>query len=345
MGDERPGRSSAVTAAPVLTYGVQPGLRFACILAGQGGCRTLDWQELSQWTPDQGVAWVHLERDDPEAAAWLRTKSGIDGINCDALLAAESRPRVEACGDALLIVLRGVNRSPGSDALDLVPVHLWIDADRVISLRDKDHYLMALRDIREALVEGRGPKRPGELFVQIAEKVVQDIEPAVAELEDQADELDDKLLEHDSMTCRRKLSDMRREAIQLRRYMAPQREALFRLQIEDASWLSQRDKIRLREVTDRVLRHVENLDAIRDRATILHEDLAAQIAESHSKASNRLTTIAAILLPPSLIAGLLGANVGGIPGTGEPWAFALVCLVVVLLFPLEIYILRKLHWL
>jgi zinc transporter len=93
------------------------------------------------------------------------------------------------------------------------------------------------------------------------------------------------------------------------------------------------------------MRHVENLDAVRDRATILHEDLAAQIAETHSKVSNRLTLIAAILLPPSLIAGLLGANVGGIPGTGQPWAFALVCTLVILLFPLEIYVLRRLGWL
>jgi zinc transporter len=345
MGEERPRRPDGGLTGPGLGYGIQPGLRFACILDGSGGCRTLDFEQLSRWTPEQGVIWVHLERDAPEADAWLRGQSGIDSVNCDALLAAESRPRVEDSGDALLIVLRGVNRSEGSDALDLVPMHLWIDAHRVISLRDKDHYLMALRDIREALMQGRGPKSPGELFVQIAEKVVRDIEPTVAQLEDEADELDDTLLEHDSFVCRGKLSDMRRNAIQLRRYMAPQREALFRLQVEDATWLSRRDKIRLREVTDRVMRHVENLDSVRDRATILHEDLAAQIAENHSKAANRLTLIAAILLPPSLLAGLLGANVGGIPGTGEPWAFALVCLIVVALFPLEIYVLRRLNWL
>ena len=345
MGEERPGRTDAGLIGPGLSYGIQPGLRFACILDGRGGCRTLDFDELSRWTPEQGVIWVHLERDAPEADAWLRAQSGIDSVNCDALLAVESRPRVEECGDALLIVLRGVNRSEGSDALDLVPVHLWIDPHRVISLRDKDHYLMALRDIRETLVQGRGPKNAGELFVQIAEKVVRDIEPTVANLEDEADELDDTLLEQDSYVCRGKLSDMRRNAIQLRRYMAPQREALFRLQVEDVSWLSRRDKIRLREVTDRVMRHVENLDAVRDRATILHEDLAAQIAETHAKVSNRLTLIAAILLPPSLVAGLLGANVGGIPGTGQPWAFALVCVLVVLLFPLEIYVLRRLGWL
>ena len=346
MGDGRPQQQAGATGiAQGLTYGAHPGLRFAALLDGKGGCRSLEWDELVRWTPDQGVAWVHLERNDPQAAVWLQQHSGIDPVHCDALLAAELRPRVEESGDALLIVLRGVNRSPGSDALDLVPIHLWVDAQRVVSLRDKDHYLLALRDIREALQQGRGPKSAGELFVQIAEKIVQDIAPAVAALEDQADELDDKLLEHDSLACRKMLGDMRRRAIELRRYMAPQREALFRLQVEEASWLSPRGKIRLREVTDGVLRHVENLDAVRDRATILHEDLAAQIAENHAKASNRLTMIAAVLLPPSLFAGLLGANVGGVPGAGEPWAFAVVVLIALALFPLEIWILRRMNWL
>ena len=83
----------------------------------------------------------------------------------------------------------------------------------------------------------------------------------------------------------------------------------------------------------------------RDRATILHDDMRAQIAEKHALTATRLTLVAAVLLPPSLVAGLLGANVGGIPGSDDPWAFALVVLIVILIFPLEIWVLRRLKWL
>ncbi len=121
-----------------------------------------------------------------------------------------------------------------------------------------------------------------------------------------------------SAEARVKLGDIRHQAIQLRRYLSPQREALFRLQIEEMSWLEKRDKIHLREVTDKVLRYVEDLDAIRDRATILHEDLTAIVSEQISKTSNRLTLVAATILPPSLFVGLLGSNVEGIPGHDHP---------------------------
>ncbi|MCC6468086.1 MAG: zinc transporter ZntB [Alphaproteobacteria bacterium] len=328
-----------------LKYGEQPGLRFAVVLDGHGGCREMDWPGVDAWKPADGVLWIHLERDDPQAQAWLRYRSGIDPLTVEALLAEETRPRVEDFDESMLVVLRGVNRSRAGELLELVPIHLWIEHSRIISLRDKNHYMLALRDIREALFNGKGPRRTGALFTRIAEKLVKYLEPVINEFEDRADHLDETLLQHPTDQCRAELSDLRRHAILLRRYLAPQREALFRLQVEDAPWLSKRDKIRLRETTDKVLRHLENLDAIRDRSTILHEDLASQIAEEQARASNRLTTVAAVLLPPTLFTGLLGSNVEGIPYKDHPWAFAIACLIVLAMFALEIWLLRKMKWL
>ena len=45
------------------------------------------------------------------------------------------------------------------------------------------------------------------------------------------------------------------------------------------------------------------------------------------------------------IAGMLGANIGGIPGTDDPWAFVALCLLVIVIFPLELWVLRRLGWL
>src|SRR5262249_15424481 len=206
------------------------------------------------------------------------------------------------------------------------------------------HYMMALRDIRESLVAGKGPTGPGDLFVRIAEKTVKYVEPVLDELEEQADHLDHTLLESESEACRAQLGELRRRAIIYQRYLSQQREAMFRVQVEDASWLSKRDKIKLREVTDKLLRHVESLDSLRDRTTILHEDLTAHVNEKIAKNSHRLTVVAAVLLPPSRLAGLLGVNVGGIPGASSPVAFVIVCLLVLVLLPLEFVLLRRLGW-
>ncbi|MBL8672697.1 MAG: zinc transporter ZntB [Alphaproteobacteria bacterium] len=331
--------------AQTFESGIEAGLRFAYVLDGRGGGREVDWRGVRAWSPADGVLWVHLERDDEATAHWMREAAGIDPVTCEALLAEESRPRVECNEDALLVVLRGVDLKDGADAVDLAPVHLSVTGTRVISLRDKDDQIAALRDIRKSLAAGQGPRGAGELFAQIAAKIVRDLEPVLDKLEDSIDALDERLAGREISGAREALSAIRRQAIGLRRYLAPQREALFRLHLEEATWLARADKIRLREVTDRTLRYVESLDEIRDRATVLHEDIAAVASERTASATVRLTALTALLLPPTLLAGLLGANVSGIPFSDDPAAFAATCLLVVVMLAIEVWILRRSRWL
>ncbi len=331
-------------------YGYEPGLRFAAIL-GRGRSRCLTWGQLDRWKPEDGLLWLHLERDHPMAKHWLRTNSGIDPVLVESLIDDESRPRIDVFGDALVLVLRGISRVPkdrNSDfghGVDLVPVHVWIDGQRVISLRDATHSLKALRDLRNAAFAGTGPTRSGELLVGIAGKIVHDLEPVLDEMDDEVDELEETLLDAPSARFRRALAELRRRAIHLRRYLTPQRDALLRLQHEEPTWLLARDRIYLREILDTVQRYIEHLDAIRDRATIVHEDLNALITERVARTSNRLAALAAILLPPSLVAALFGMNLGGIPGERAPFGFIFACAGIVLLTLVILVVLRRAKWL
>lgn len=328
-------------------YGLEPGLRFACVLDGHGGAVPRNWAEVRGWQPEDGVLWIHLERDEREAQGWVQAESGLDPVVVEALLAEDTRPRVEVIGNGLLIILRGISRIPEDveselgDNIDYVPLHLWIDGQRVITLRDTDHSLMALRDLRKAMATGNGVTRPGELLARIAERLVADLEPLLEKMDCEVDALEDAVLEKaDADTVRlvdpaanqevrHRLSDLRRRAVHLRRYLTPQRDALNRLQREECDWFTQRDRILIREDIDKLHRFIEYLDAIRDRAIILHEDLSALVSERIafssmriSKASNRLTALAAVVLPPTLIAGIWGMNVGGVPYNQDPMGFA-----------------------
>jgi zinc transporter len=327
-----------------LQAGAEPGLRFACVLNGKGGCEERDWQGVAAWRPEDGFLWIHMERDTPEAVAWIREKSDVDPLVAEALLNDESRPTVESFDNALLLILRGVNIAE-RDEVELVPMHVWIDQYRAITLRDKDHALSALRDIRIALQAGRGPRKPGGLLVQICEKIVRDVAPSIDEMDDDVEKLEDAVIGTASKELRRSLADIRRRAVHLRRYLGPEREALIRLQTEDTRLLDKQNRLRLRCVIDSVIRYLEDLDALRDRTTILHEDLAAQLSEKIAQTSNRLTAVAAMLLPPSLVAGMLGANIAGIPGQENPFAFWELSGLILLLMMVQVFVLRRIGWL
>ena len=57
-----------------------------------------------------------------------------------------------------------------------------------------------------------------------------------------------------------------------------------------------------------------------------------------------LTIISAVLLPPSLLTGLFGINVGGMPGVDVSYAFWSVALVIPVIASVEVWMLRRLGW-
>jgi zinc transporter len=334
-----------------LSYGAEPGLRFAILLDGNGGCTPLDMAGVCTWMPRDGKLWLHFERDHAATRDWVAEKGGFDPVVAEALIADDSRPRVEPIDDGLLIILRGLCASPpeeveeSPDEVDLVPLHIWVTEDRLVSLRDSGHYLTALRDIRQALETGKGPRSTGELLALVSDKLVRDLEPVLDQMDEEVDELDDLVFDGDAGEVRERLKLLRRRSVQLKRYLAPQRDALSRIEHDDAPWLNNRDKLRMREVIDKLLRFIEYLDSIRDRTAILHDDLSTVISERIAHNSNRLAALAALLLPPSLIAGLFGMNVGGIPGVHDGYAFVAVVAFVMLMSALTLYILKRINWL
>jgi len=335
----------------VASYGAEPGLRFGVLLDGRGGCRTLDMDAVCRWKPDDGAVWLHFERDHAAAAEWVRTRGGFDPLVADALLEEESRPRVESIDDGLLIILRGVCASPPEEAgslpteIDLVPLHIWVDERRLVTLRESGHYITALRDIRLALDKGKGPKQTGELLALVSEKLVRDLEPVLDTMDEEVDELDELIFHGEASEVRERLKQLRRRSVQLRRYLAPQRDALNRIEHDDAPLLKDRDKLRFREVIDKLMRFIEYLDAIRDRTGILHDDLSTVISERIARNSNRLAALAALLLPPSVVAGLFGMNVGGIPGVNDTWAFIIIVAFVVTVSVATLVVLKRIKWL
>jgi zinc transporter len=318
------------------------GLVCAYRLDGQGGGEAVGWEAISAGAPAAGLLWLHLDYDHPHTRQWLEEGSGIDPVVVEALLADETRPRSVASQDGLLATLRGMNFNPGADPEDMVTVRLWVEAHRVISLRRRRS--MAMQEVQAALAAGDGPLDAGGFLVEVAERLLVRMAPVLTGLDDRVDALEEEVLTASSYELRTTIGGLRREAIAMRRYLAPQRDAMARLQTERVSWLTDLHRVHLRELADRVTRYVEDLDSARDRAAVTQEELNSRISEQMNRAMYVLSLVAGIFLPLGLLTGLLGINVGGIPGTENHWAFAAVCGLLVLLATVQVWVFRRFRW-
>lgn len=312
------------------------------LLDGNGGCREISFQEIESWKPEDGLLWVLVDRGSGAGRRWLDEGAGLPDIVCDALVKEEVRPRCLVMHDGILVVLRGVNLSPGEQPEDMVSLRLWVEENRVIDLRHRK--LRTLSEVRDKLGAGVGPRAMGDLVLELADTMLNGMEPAVDHLEEEIDELESGLRDGHGQGIREKLSSIRRRTIRLRRYLSPQRDAFARLRVEPLPWMEEHHKQRVGEVIERLTHIIEDLDWVREHAGVAQDELASLQSEAADRNMYRLSIIAAVLLPPSLIAGLLGANVSGIPLSDSPWGFPALCLAIGGLAALELWILRRFRW-
>jgi zinc transporter len=303
----------------------------------------LPWRPGQGAPQEAGLFWFHLNYTDAQAGDWLLGSGLLSAPVAQSLLDEETRPRVLHHGAGLLLTLRGVNLNPGAEPEDMVSIRLWIQDGLIISTRKRR--LSSVKTIQTMLADGEGPCNSGEFLAVLLRLMTDNIGSVIEELEDRMAEVEEEIVEHHGAGTRNNLADLRRQAIALRRYLAPQREALSRLTTEQVSWMSPDDHFRIRESTDELIRHIEDLDAIRERAALAHEEFVNFASEQLNRRMFMLSVVTVIFLPLGFLTGLFGINVGGIPGAENPRGFAAFCLGVVLAGAGIVLIFKRSRWL
>jgi zinc transporter len=181
---------------------------------------------------------------------------------------------------------------------------------------------------------------PGDLISSFAQITSDLLNPEIAALGDAMDDCEVALDTASILKTRRRVTEIRSQAISYRRFIAPQRQALERLSGAELDWLDEHDRIHLREAADSAARMTEELEAIRERAALIHEELTDRRAELIDSRSLLISIAALIFLPVTFVTGLLGMNVAGIPFAQEPWAFwgVVACCVLIAILVLAWFV-------
>lgn len=294
---------------------------FGYQLDGTGKARAIEPESDAQSEHSSPATWYHLDYSAGDAERWLRDR-GIEPNVAETLVRSDTRPRMLAAGNGVLVVLRGVNANPGAEPEDMVSLRMWIEKNRLISIRQRR--LLSAQDVRETLEEGKGPRDIPELVTAIIERVADRISDFVDTIETHIGAYEEDVETDDPDQVRRDVTALRRQTAVVRRFLAPQRDALDNLYRHSHDLLDEDQMYTVREQSDRITRYVEDLDLIRERALVVQEELMNKIAQEQNSRMYVLSVVAAVFLPITFISGLFGMNVAGLPGTEEPISFWLV---------------------
>jgi len=310
---------------------------------GSGGGQQLAGDDITDWLRDDRLAWVHLDADNSGTRQWLQSNLDyLDPTVFEMLLAHDTRPRAEMIDDGLLLILRGVNLNPEARPEDMISVRLWIQKQRIVTLRKRRS--KAISDIRAALEQGTGPKNAGDFVVSLTARLLERMTPSLNELKSELETIEDSVYMARQRDITAQLLHIARRAITFRRYLEPQKDAIIELTGAGPAWLDNSQLLSLSESRNTVNRYLEDLNAIKEKAKLLSDQISNILAEKMNRNMYKISIISAIFLPLGFITGLLGVNVAGIPGAEHPLAFGILGLFLVILVAIQIGLMKKSNW-
>jgi zinc transporter len=321
------------------------GLLHALVLDGLGGARRIAYGDIPSLELTEAESlWLHWDRGQAQAQAWLRQRSGLSEFVCDVLLEENTRPRLLALpADELLLFLRGVNLNPDAEPEDMVSLRVFADARRVISLRLRP--LRSTEAVLQQLEAGVGPKTSSEILLSLADALTDRVDDLVAVLTEKLDEEEDRVETDERYTPPQdKMLSLRRQAASLRRFLLPQREIYAQLTRNRLPWFVDDDTDYWNELNNRLIRYLEELELVRERVNLVLEAEERRMRERMNRTMYLLGVITGFFLPMSFLTGLLGINVGGIPGSEHPYGFAIACAIIAAVACFQWWIFRRLKW-
>ncbi|NVD08542.1 zinc transporter ZntB [Vibrio sp. JPW-9-11-11] len=286
--------------------------------------------------PIEANNWYHCQRDQPGLRQWLMENHISEGV-IDSLLADDTRPRFESYDDdSFLIILRGINLNQGSEPDDMLSLRILWHQGALISTRKVPS--RAVSTLINQLEQGKGPKSLDAVLVSMMNGINRLIADFLTPIEDKINELEgEEQINLDTLNL------LHFRLLKLRRYLKPQRYVFEDLISAEVTPL-EAQKTQVKNGLDLILRINESIEFYMDQ--INHQ--LANVAQRQSEVMNRNTylfsIIAGIFLPASFFTGLLGVNIGGMPGVDSPTAFTVFCIALVVVSVAEVIILRKLRF-
>ncbi|MGE0622747.1 MAG: zinc transporter ZntB [Pseudomonadales bacterium] len=310
---------------------------FGWALDGAGGAEAVAPPALDSDRP----VWLHYDYSKPDIIPSL-LELGLPEPLVESIVRLDTRPRTAVVPEGVLVVLRGVNMNPGANPEDMVSLRLWLTRNRLVTIRQRR--LFAVQDVQSTFSSGQGPCSIPEVVVAIVERLADRISEVVDDIEEKVERFEADVETEDAQQIRPRVSALRRQTAQVRRFLAPQRDALDALYRDSKDLLANDHVYAIREQTDRIARYVEDLDLVRERSLVVQEELMNRVAQEQNSRMYVLSIVAAIFLPITFITGLFGMNVAGLPGLENPWAFGIVAVVMTSVTVMMLAYLRAKRW-
>jgi magnesium transporter len=296
--------------------------------------------------------WIGLLRPSEDEIKAVAHEFGLHNLAVEDTIKAHQRPKLERYGDVQFVVLRPARYVDPVEVIEIGELHLFLGPDFVITVRHAEE--PDLKPVRhrlekepELLANG-----PFAVLYAIMDKIVDDYGPVLDGLQDDIDEIEVQVFQGERGVSKR-IYQLTREVIEFQRAVEPLGEIFVELRYrlkERAGTADLELRRALRDVADHTTRVMDRVDGYRQLLNNILTVNAALVAQRQNDEMTRLSEAgfeqneqvkrisswAAILFAPTLVASIYGMNFDHMPELhwtlGYPFPVALMVVLGLTLY-------------
>ncbi|MEW5824069.1 MAG: magnesium and cobalt transport protein CorA [Pseudomonadota bacterium] len=331
-------------------------------LYGEDGIHSLEgpddapaFDPAQEATRSGGFLWGELVRPDAAAMAALQVRFGLHELIIEDMLSAGQRPKLEAYGDGLFLVLRPAITHQGS--LRLGELHAWISPHLALIVhhsaeqaalplrRSFEHApralgrgaVNALHALLDAVVDGYLPwiEHLDARLARFEERIVRGAAPRHTR-EEGGPEAHEVLAQ---------LYGMRREMLRLRTAVLPVERMIHQLEHLHPDFAPPKARVYLRDVQDHALQVLSQLEALHELQVGVAQLQLSLASHEQNIVVRKLAGWAAILALPTMVFSLYGMNFRHMPELDWYWGYPFTLAATSVGSYLLYRYLRRIRWL
>ncbi|WNH51522.1 magnesium and cobalt transport protein CorA [Stenotrophomonas oahuensis] len=267
-----------------------------------------------------GFVWVGLY--DPADAVLLKLQEefGLHDLAIDDARNAHQRPKVEAYGNSLFVVV--TTAQSVQDRIEYGETHAFLGPRFLVTVRhgaSLSYAPVRARVEREPQLLKMGPSY---CLYAVMDFVVDNYLPITIGYRDTLDALEkDIFAENYKRTTVMRLYELKRQLNKMRMAVAPLQDVLAQLRRYPGDLIPDEVKLYIRDVHDHAVRISDVIDTLREMlGTALSVNLSL-VTLAQGETVKRLGAWAALLAAPTLITSWYGMNFAHMPELDKPWAY------------------------
>lgn len=290
------------------------------------------------------VVWVDLEAATDDERSVLANVFKFHPLAIEDCIHASQTPKVEEYDDYLYMVVHGVTPNATPDSFETIELDAFIGRRFLVTHHDGSSRSINEVKARLAKSDRSIARGPAYLLHEILDQIVDHYVPVMESLEERIETIEGEVLATNSHELMSKILRLKRTILRFRRIAAQEREILHRLSRGEFDLVDESARPYYRDVFDHLFRISDLAETYRDLVQGLMEGYMSVASQRLNEVMKRLTIIASILMPCTLIAGIYGMNFQNIPELKTDWGYFAALGAMVVVAGVQIFIYRRKKW-